>query len=80
MFCCTTCIIAFVFLVANFYTILSCSNTNKEEFYNVLTNNQKETYNRIIDEIKATPANTLDTVNNTDKFHLFGVSLGFTSS
>ena len=52
MFCCTTCIIAFVFLVANFYTILSCSNTNKEDFYNVLTNNQKETYNRIIDERK----------------------------
>ena len=52
MFCCTTCIIAFVFLVANFYTIFSCSNTNKEDFYNVLTNNQKETYNRIIDERK----------------------------
>ena len=52
MFCCTTCIIAFVFLVANIYSVLSCSNVNKDNFYNVLTNVQKDKYNKIIDERK----------------------------
>lgn len=50
MFCGTTCIIAFVFLVANIYSILSCSNVNKEDFYNVLTNIQKDKYTKIIEE------------------------------
>ncbi len=50
MFCGNTCIIAFIFLIANIYSILSCSNVNKDNFYNVLTNIQKDKYNKIIDE------------------------------
>ena len=30
MFCGNTCIIAFVFFIANIYSILSCSNVNKD--------------------------------------------------
>ena len=52
MFCGTTCIIAFVFLIANIYTILSCSNVNKDDFYNVLTATQKDKYSKIVEERK----------------------------
>ena len=52
MICGGTCIIAIIFLIANIYTILSCSNTKKDDFYNVLSDSQKETYQKIIDERK----------------------------
>lgn len=53
MICNTTCFIALIFLVANVYTIFSCSNDNyKQEFKNTLTNEQKITYEKIIDERK----------------------------
>tara|TARA_Y100000768_G_scaffold383838_1_gene366693 strand:+ start:2720 stop:3187 length:468 start_codon:yes stop_codon:yes gene_type:complete len=50
MFCGTTCIIAFIFLFANVYTIFSCQNINKQNFYSVLNNNQKQKYINIISE------------------------------
>tara|TARA_B100000424_G_C22792828_1_gene425704 strand:- start:71 stop:547 length:477 start_codon:yes stop_codon:yes gene_type:complete len=54
MICGTTCIIAFVFLIANLYTILSCSNSKelKKNFLNVLNDEQKLTYGKIINERK----------------------------
>ena len=50
MFCGSTCIIAFIFLIANIYTILSCSNINRQDFFNVLNNDQKMKYENIINE------------------------------
>tara|TARA_B110001450_G_scaffold45573_3_gene42168 strand:- start:981 stop:1451 length:471 start_codon:yes stop_codon:yes gene_type:complete len=54
MICGTTCIIALVFLIANIYTILSCANDKKDKqnFLNVLSNEQKNTYEKIINERK----------------------------
>lgn len=54
MICGTTCIIALVFLIANVYTILSCANDKKDktEFLNVLTSEQKNTYEKLINERK----------------------------
>tara|TARA_B100000424_G_scaffold271511_1_gene274578 strand:+ start:4061 stop:4534 length:474 start_codon:yes stop_codon:yes gene_type:complete len=53
MFCGCTCIIALIFLIANIYTILSCTNDNyKQEFKNTLSNDQKVTYEKIINERK----------------------------
>ena len=50
MFCGSTCIIALIFLFANIYTIFSCQNINKQDFYNVLNNHQKHKYIIIISE------------------------------
>ena len=50
MFCGATCIIAFIFLVANIFTILSCQNIDKREFNSVLNTSQKSTYKTIIEE------------------------------
>ena len=50
MFCGSTCIIALIFLFANIYTIFSCQNINKQDFYNVLNNHQKHKYINIISE------------------------------
>tara|TARA_B100000900_G_scaffold210428_1_gene178350 strand:- start:1038 stop:1508 length:471 start_codon:yes stop_codon:yes gene_type:complete len=54
MLCGTTCIIAMVFLIANFYTILSCSNNkkDKQDFLDVLNDEQKITYEKIINQRK----------------------------
>lgn len=54
MICGLTCIIALVFLIANIYTILSCANDKeiKQKFLNVLNEEQKNTYTKIIDERK----------------------------
>jgi len=54
MICGTTCVIALVFLIANVYTILSCANDKKDktDFLNVLTSEQKNTYEKIINERK----------------------------
>ena len=54
MICGLTCIIALVFLIANIYTILSCSNNKeiKKNFLNVLNEDQKNTYEKIIEERK----------------------------
>ena len=51
MFCKGTCLIAIVFFIANIYTILSCANDNyKQEFKNVLSIEQKNKYEQIIEE------------------------------
>ena len=54
MICGITCIIALVFLIANIYTILSCSNSKelKKNFLDVLSEEQKLTYEKIINERK----------------------------
>ena len=54
MLCGTTCIIAMVFFIANFYTILSCSNNkkDKQDFLDVLNDEQKITYEKIINQRK----------------------------
>lgn len=54
MICGTTCIIALVFLIANIYTILSCTNNKKtkQDFLDVLNEKQKTTYENIINERK----------------------------
>ena len=54
MVCGTTCIIAIVFLIANIYVILSCSNNKKDKqnFMNVLNIKQRELYENIIKERK----------------------------
>ena len=54
MICGITCIIALVFLIANIYIIFSCSNNKelKKNFLNVLNEEQKITYEKIIDERK----------------------------
>mgnify|MGYP001173444262 CR=1 FL=1 len=53
MVCGYTCGIAIIFLIANLYTILSCSiDNNKNNFLNVLDDNQKKIYKNIINERK----------------------------
>lgn len=52
MFCCTTCIIAFIILFTNIYIVISCSKTEKNDFINVLNKQQISTYQKIIDERK----------------------------
>ena len=54
MICGITCIIALVFLIANIYIIFSCSNNKelKKNFLNVLNEEQKITYEKIINERK----------------------------
>ena len=54
MICGITCVIALVFLIANIYTILSCSNNKeiKQKFLNVLNEEQKNIYEKIINERK----------------------------
>ena len=50
---CNLCIIAMVFLVANIYTIVSCTNNNyKLDFKNLLTKQQNLIYEKIIEERK----------------------------
>ena len=50
---CGLCMIAVVFLVANIYTIISCTDDNyKKEFKSLLTNEQKNIYEKIINERK----------------------------
>ena len=51
MVCYGSCMFASVFLIANVYTILSCTNdNNKQQFKNTLTNEQQTTYEKIINE------------------------------
>ena len=54
MVCGVTCIIALVFLIANIYIIFSCSNNKeiKQNFLNVLNEEQKNTYENLINERK----------------------------
>ena len=54
MVCGITCIVALVFLIANIYIIFSCSNNKqlKKNFLNVLNEEQKITYKKIINERK----------------------------
>ena len=54
MVCGITCIVALVFLIANIYIIFSCSNNKqlKKNFLNVLNEEQKITYEKIINERK----------------------------
>ena len=54
MVCGITCIIALVFLIANIYTMLSCSNNkeDKQNFKNVLNIKQQQIYENIISERK----------------------------
>ena len=52
MTCSGTCFIAFVFLIANIYTILSCTSNSKlkQDFIDVLNEDQKIIYKNIIIE------------------------------
>jgi len=53
MVCYGSCMFASVFLIANVYTIFSCTNdNNKQEFKNTLTQEQQELYEKIIQERK----------------------------
>tara|TARA_B100000902_G_scaffold397890_1_gene462981 strand:- start:480 stop:956 length:477 start_codon:yes stop_codon:yes gene_type:complete len=54
MVCGITCIIAVIFLIANIYIMLSCSNNkkDKQDFLNVLNIKQQQTYENIINERK----------------------------
>jgi len=53
MVCYGSCMFASVFLIANVYTMMSCSNdNNKLEFKNTLTKEQQVLYEKIIDERK----------------------------
>lgn len=54
MFCCKTCGIAVVFLIANLYVTLSTgkSKDEKQDFYDVLNENQKTLYEQITEERK----------------------------
>ena len=53
MVCYGSCMFASVFLIANIYTMFSCSNDNrKQEFKNTLTKEQQVLYEKIIDERK----------------------------
>jgi hypothetical protein len=54
MKCGITCIVAFVFLVANIYIIFSTANDkkSKQQFHDVLNNKQKDIYQNIINERK----------------------------
>ena len=53
MVCYGSCMFASVFLIANIYTMFSCSNDNrKQEFKNTLTKGQQVLYEKIIQERK----------------------------
>ena len=53
MVCYGSCMFASVFLIANVYTMMSCSNdNNKLEFKNTLTKEQQVLYEKIIGERK----------------------------
>jgi hypothetical protein len=53
MVCYGSCMFASVFLIANIYTMFSCSNdNNKQEFKNTLTQEQQVLYEQIIQERK----------------------------
>jgi len=53
MVCYGSCMFASVFLIANIYTMFSCSNDNrKQEFKNTLTQEQQVLYEKIIQERK----------------------------
>ena len=53
MVCYGSCMFASVFLIANVYTMMSCSNdNNKLEFKNTLTKEQQVLYEKIINERK----------------------------
>ena len=53
MVCYGSCMFGAVFLIANVYTMMSCSNDNhKIEFKNTLTAEQQDTYEKIINERK----------------------------
>lgn len=52
MFCGNSCIIAFVFLIANIYVMFSAENIAKQEFYNTLSSDQKNIYKKLIKERK----------------------------
>ena len=53
MYCCTSCLIAITFLIANIYIIISSINDNKKQnLYNVLDDKQKKIYNNIVNERK----------------------------
>ncbi len=54
MVCYGSCMFAFVFLIANVYTMMSCSNDNhKLEFKNTLSSEQQVLYEKIINERKS---------------------------
>ena len=54
MTCGVSCIVAFVFLIANIYIIFSTANDkkSKQHFRDVLNNKQKDIYQNIINERK----------------------------
>ena len=53
MVCYGSCMFASVFLIANIYTMFSCSNdNNKQQFKNTLTQEQQILYEKIINERK----------------------------
>jgi hypothetical protein len=53
MVCYGSCMFASVFLIANIYTMFSCSNDNhKQEFKNTLTQEQQVLYEKLIQERK----------------------------
>ena len=53
MVCYGSCMFASVFLIANVYTIFSCTNdNNKQQFKNTLTQEQQVLYEKIITERK----------------------------
>ena len=53
MVCYGSCMFASVFLIANIYTMFSCSNdNNKAQFKNTLTSEQQVLYEKIISERK----------------------------
>ncbi len=53
MVCYGSCMFASVFLIANIYTMFSCSNDNhKQEFKNTLTKEQQVLYEKLIQERK----------------------------
>lgn len=52
-FCSTSCFIAIIFLIANFYTMFMCMNSKeKQNFFNTLEPAQKKVYTKIINERK----------------------------
>lgn len=52
MICYKCCGLAFVFLIANIFMIFSCNNKEKNNFKNLLSKEQKELYEEIINERK----------------------------
>ena len=52
MFCYKCCSVALIFLIANIFMIFSCNKQLKSEFVNTLTDEQKNTYEKIITERK----------------------------